>query len=358
MIVPIAFILFILSLVFGAVLLCALKWRNRKLHKNEQPVARGNQPDEGAGNLPAPPLQGNHVNDAPPQVVVNQQDNNGLVDLPAPQLQGNDVNDAPPQGVVNTNQQDNDGPVDPPDHPLQGNNIPPDTVAHDNPPDDGAGDPPAPLLEGDDDGAPSEVIVHDNRQGDGIIGDHTPVMDVPVSSDLPFEDDGVGSLPSVFVAPEHGVDVALAMPIPARDNVSFSNALLVARYAAVPEPLQVDVECVTEENLPPPQEERKCQNQEQQRPAECTDRNLSYRSVDAIHRKASTSSGDSLKISRPWLQCPASSPNRATSEASVCLFIHRSCKVKFIDCSMCTIALLLTACLYLCFVCVQLLSCR
>ena len=320
MILPIV-LLIILFLVFGAVLIYyALKWKDRKQRNHPAPpevVARDNPPDNGAGNPPDPPHQ-NIDADVPLEAVAHgNPPDNGAGDPPDPPHQNIDA-DVPLEAVAHGNPPDN-GAGDPPDPPHQNidADVPLEAVAHGNPPDNGASDPPAPLLEDDDDDAPFEVIVHDNQQEDDIIGDHAPVMDVPLPGHLPFEANGIGSLLSVSVAPGHGANMELAMPIPA-DNVSLSNAQFVARYAAGPGPQVIEMECATGENLPSSQEERNYPSQEQQQPEECTDRNASCRPEDAILRKASMSSGD-FQNSRPWLQHPASSSNRATSEASVCL---------------------------------------
>ena len=258
---------------------CVLKWKERKIRnvdlENPAPVgAHDNQQenDDAGDHAPIP------VPDGPP-------------------LEGIDAPNIPPAIGAHDNQQENNGagdhePIPVPDHPQL------EDIAAPN--------------------VPPAVAVHGDQQENDGVGDHAPT---PVPDDAPHEGNGAGNLPPENVDPDdhqhedQSADLDLAVSIPVSNGFP-NNALLVARFAAIPRPAEVDMLArAMEETLPPPQEELFREIQRQPLAEECTDRNNSCRPVDAVHRRDSISSGDIQRINRSWLLRSASSPIRATSEA-------------------------------------------
>ena len=337
-----------LTLLLGAVLTYYVVKRNRNPHNQhpENPVlVNDNQHNnDGVGNNPVPPLQGNGVN-IPPEVCVpdNQEENNDAGDLPVPPVQGNDAN-IPPEVIVNGSHLDSDDGGDLPGPLVQGDddaNVPPEVGAGVN-------------QQGNND-----VIVNGTRPDDDDAGDHAPANYVPVPHEL--LGNGIGDLPSEVVDRhnEHDANFRLGVPI-AVSNPPHERARFVGNWNTEANSWSMNEDMsdhTTEESIFTSEEEQNRQSPKQsipeekeQVPEECTDRNKQCRPVDAMQRKASTRSrGESIG----WPSF--SSPSRATSETNhslVRLLIYRSCLTSnFMDCIISTVYLSLAcidmACLYL-----------
>ena len=340
-----------LTLLLGAVLTYYVVKRNINPHNQhpENPVlVNDNQHNnDGVGNNPVPPLQGNGVN-IPPEVCVpdNQEENNDADDLPVPPVQGDGVN-VPLDVIANGNRLEEDN-GDLPVPPVQGNdaNIPPEVIVNGSHLDgDDGGDLPGPLVQGDDDAnvppevgagvnqqGNNDVIVNGTRLDDDDAGDHAPANYVPVPHEL--LGNGIGDLPSEVVDRhnEHDANFRLGVPI-AVSNPPHERARFVGNWNTEANSWSMNEDMLdhtTEESIFTSEEEQNRQSPKQsipeekeQIPEECTDRNKQCRPVDAMQRKASTRSrGESIG----WPSF--SSPSRATSETNhslVRLLIYRSC---------------------------------